>query len=223
MTKASVFSLTNLLCPHIEKANIWYKLAIPPIVWVACTLFKLCQGASLFLCSKFFAIGTSTASGIIGDVVKTVNKELRHEISSPTRHKLQLIMAPFREFSRLPGILGAIDGTYFHIRKPNDNPKDYFYFKSEGFTMQCHAVVDRSKKFIDISVGMPGSTNDALQLRRSMLYQKATTTNLFDSAKCCRRICAVLGRWQGVPHPTLADYSVPWHARGLEVCSRDVI
>lgn len=182
MTKSSVFSLTNLLRPHIEKQNTRYRLAIPPIVRVACTLFKLCQGASLLLCSEFFAIGTSTVSGIIRDVVKAVNDELRHEIAWPTGNRLQMIIAQFREFSGLPGIVGAIDGTHFHIRKPNDSPEDYFYFKSGGFTMQCQAVVDRSRKFIDISVGMPGSTNDARQLRRSMLYHKATTTNLFDPA-----------------------------------------
>lgn len=42
--------------------------------------------------------------------------------------------------------------------------------------------MDRKKRFIDVFVGMPGSTNDARQLRRSMLYHKAITTNLFDAA-----------------------------------------
>lgn len=182
MTKSSVFSLTTLLRPHIEKQNTFYRMAIPPIVRVACTLFKLCQGASLLLCYEFFAIEVSTASGIIRDVVKAINDELRHEISWPTGNRLRLNMAQFREFSGLPGIVGAIDGTHFHIRKPNDSPEDYFYFKSGGYSMQCQAVVDRDRKFIDISVGMPGSTNDARQLRRSMLYQRATTTNLFDPA-----------------------------------------
>lgn len=180
MTKSSVFNLTNLLRPHIERRNTHYRLAIPPVVRVACTLFKLCQGASLLLCSKFFAIGTSTTSGIIRDVVKAINDELRGEISWPSGNRLQMSMGQFREFSGLPGVVGAIDGTHFHIRKPNVSPEDYFYFKSGGFTMQCQAVVDRSKKFIDISVGMPGSTNDVRQLRRSMLYHKAITNTLFD-------------------------------------------
>ena len=124
----------------------------------------------------------STAWGIIREVVKVVNDELCHEIYWPTRNRLQLVMVQFREFSRLPGVVGAIDRTHFHIRKPNDSPKDYFYFKFEGFTMQFQAVVDRSRKFIDIFFGMRGSTNDARQLRRSMLYQKASTTLLFDPA-----------------------------------------
>lgn len=91
-------------------------------------------------------------------------------------------MGYFREFSGLPGVVGAIDGTHFHIRKPIDSPEDYYYFKSGGFTMQCQAVVDKARKFIDLSVGMPGSTNDARQLRRSMLYEKATSSNLFNPA-----------------------------------------
>ena len=122
MTKASVFSLTNLLQRHIERQDTHYRLAIPPIVRVAYTLFKLCQGASLLLCSEFFAIGTSTTSGIIRDVVKAVKDELRGEISWPTGNKLQVNMAQFREFSGLPGIVGAIDDTHFHIRKPNISP-----------------------------------------------------------------------------------------------------
>jgi hypothetical protein len=45
--------------------------------------------------------------------------------------------------------------------------------------MQCQAVVDKKNKFIDLSIGMPGSTNDSQQLCRSMLYHRATTGNLF--------------------------------------------
>lgn len=199
MTKASVFSLTNLLRRHIERQDTHYRLAIPPIVRVACTLFKLCQGASLLLCSEFFAIGTSTTSGIIRDVVKAVNDELRGEISWPTGNKLQVNMAQFREFSGLPGIVGAIDGTHFHIRKPNISPEDYFYFKSGGYTMQCQAVVDRDRKFIDLSVGMPGSTNDARQLRRSMLYHRATTTALFNPSEAVEGFVPYLVGDKGYP------------------------
>lgn len=49
--------------------------------------------------------------------------------------------------------------------------------------MQCQAVVDRHKRFLDVSVGMLGSTNDMRVLRRSSLYHLATTTNqLFNVA-----------------------------------------
>jgi hypothetical protein len=46
-------------------------------------------------------------------------------------------MEDFREWCGLPGVVGAIDGTYFDIRKPHHSPKDYFNFKSGGYSMQC--------------------------------------------------------------------------------------
>ena len=45
--------------------------------------------------------------------------------------------------------------------------------------MQYQAVVDKTKKLIDLSVGMHRSMNDSWQLRQSMLYYRATTANLF--------------------------------------------
>jgi hypothetical protein len=182
MTKAALISLSNLLRPHIERVNTNYRAAIPPVARVACSLFKLTQGASLLIVFEFFAVGKSTASGMVRDFVRAVNIQMRHEISWPTGHRLRSGMEEFQDFSGLPGVVGAIDGTHFDVRRPTISPEDYFYFKSGGYTMQCQAVVDKSKKFIDLSVGMPSSTNDSRQLRRSMLYVKATTTTLFSPA-----------------------------------------
>ena len=86
----------------------------------------------------------------------------------------------FKEYCGLPGIVGAINGTHFAIWKPYASPKDYYYFKSEGYSVQAQVVVDRHKQFFDISIGMPSSTNDVRVLHRSALYTLATTTNLFD-------------------------------------------
>jgi hypothetical protein len=76
-------------------------------------------------------------------------------------------MEDFREWCDLPGVVGAINGTHFDIRKPHHLLEDYFYFKSGGYSMQCQAVVDREKHFLDVYVGMPGSTNDCRMLKRS--------------------------------------------------------
>ena len=49
--------------------------------------------------------------------------------------------------------------------------------------MQCQAVVDKHKRFIDVSMGMLRNINDMRVLRHSSLYCLATTTNqLFDVA-----------------------------------------
>jgi hypothetical protein len=47
--------------------------------------------------------------------------------------------------------------------------------------LNCLAVVNSNKRFLDLYLGMSGSTNDACVLRRSSLYHKAIHNNLFDS------------------------------------------
>jgi hypothetical protein len=76
--------------------------------------------------------------------------------------------------------VGAIDCTHIHIEKPAIGAEDYFYFKCGGYTLNCQAVVNSRKRFLDLYLGMSGSTNDTRVLRRSTLYCLAMHGNLFD-------------------------------------------
>ena len=89
-------------------------------------------------------------------------------------------MNAFQEFCGLLGIVGAIDGTHIHIWKPYVGPEDHFYFKTSGYTIQLQAVVDRSKRFLNLFIGMLGSTHNSKVLHRSALYQQAKSGTLFD-------------------------------------------
>jgi hypothetical protein len=183
LTKESVFRMADMLSPYVQKQDTRFHHAIPAMVKVAVTLYKLCQGASLLICSEQFALGKSTICETVQDIVRAVNVHFRQEIAWPSGNRLLQCMADFKDWCGLPGVVGVIDGTHFHIKKPSIGPEDYYYFKSGGFTIQYQAVVDRYKRFLDLSVGMPGSTNDVRVLRWSSLYRLATTTNqLFDIA-----------------------------------------
>jgi len=80
----------------------------------------------------------------------------------------------------LSGVVGAIDGTHIPISKPKHFPIDYYYFKSRGYTLNCQLVVDSDKRFLDLYLGMLGSTNDFCMLRRSSLYDMAMCCNILD-------------------------------------------
>lgn len=89
MTKPTVFSLAELLTPHVQKKDTNYRLAIPVVIRMACTLFKLTHGTSLFICSEFFAIGKSTVCNILRDVMHAINDTLGHNLSWPTSDRLR--------------------------------------------------------------------------------------------------------------------------------------
>jgi hypothetical protein len=79
MTKRAMFSLAEMLCLQIQRRDTRYRLAIPVLVRVCCTLFKLAQGCSIFICSELFAVGKSSVSQMLRDTVYAVNETLRHE------------------------------------------------------------------------------------------------------------------------------------------------
>jgi hypothetical protein len=69
MMKRAVFSLAEMHHPQIQKRDTRYRLAIPVLVKVCYTHFKLVQGCSIFICSELFAIGKSTVSKMLRDTV----------------------------------------------------------------------------------------------------------------------------------------------------------
>jgi hypothetical protein len=85
-------------------------------------LYKLVHGASLLICSKQFAIGISTLSGSLRDVIHAVNIYFREEIQFPQGNRLLNVMRDFEDFCGLPAVAGVIDGSHIHIRKPYQGP-----------------------------------------------------------------------------------------------------
>jgi hypothetical protein len=179
-TKAVLFGLISLLAPHCERQDMKYRKAVLVRVKVACALYKLVQGASFLVCSEFFAIGQSTISVCLRDVVHAVNLEFMSKFSFPRGNRLCNVMNSFQDFCGLSAVAGAIDGTHIHVRKPSLGPEDYFYFKNSGYTIQMQAMVDKWKRFLDVTVGMPGSTYDSRVLCRSALYAQAEIGTLFE-------------------------------------------
>jgi hypothetical protein len=216
MTKPAVLALSDLLGPHVKRQDTKYRLAIPALVRVALTLFKLTQGASLLVCSEMFAVGKSTCYAIMRGTVRAINEVLRHEISWPTGERLRQTQYDFQQLCGLPAVAGAIDGTHINISRPRYGAEDYFYFKSGGYSLNCQAVVDSKKRFLDLYLGMPGSTNDARVLRRSTLYHLGMSGELWDARNSIEGFSPyLLGdsgypllSWLMVPHRNTRNFIV---------------
>ena len=119
LTKPTVFALADLLRPSIRKKDTRYRLAVQVVIRVACCLFKLTHSASLFICSEMFAIGKSTVSSILRDVVHAINDTLKHELTWPTGDRLRQTQENFYDLCGLLAVVGAIDGTHISISNPN--------------------------------------------------------------------------------------------------------
>ena len=145
--------------PHIIKRNTKFREAMPVKIRVVAAIFKLVQGSNLNVVSEMFAIGPSTISKVLREVVTAVNIAFKDEIRWPNNARALQNMVAFKDYCGLPSIIGAIDGTYFSISRPSHCAEDDYYFKSNGYSIVCQAVVDREKRFLDLFVGLHGSVN----------------------------------------------------------------
>jgi hypothetical protein len=171
MSKESVFDLCSALKPYIERRDTRYRCAIPVEIRVIAALYKLAQVVNILTCSEMFAIGCSIVGRAIRKVVNAVNIVFRSQISWPQGEQLLQVMSDFKTWCHMPGAVGALDCTHIHIVKPRIlYPKDYYYYKMNGYSIIAQAVVDSKKRFIDLFVGMPSSTNDSRTLCRSGSY-----------------------------------------------------
>jgi hypothetical protein len=112
-------------------------------------------------------------SKMLRDTVCAVNDTLRHELTWPNGQKLLECQLRFRDLCGMIGLVGAVDGMHIAISKPTSRAEDYYYFKSGRYSLNCQAVVDSQKRFMDLYLGMRGNTNDSCVLHRSSLYHLA--------------------------------------------------
>jgi hypothetical protein len=85
-----------------------------------------------------FAIGKSTVSMVLREVVHAINDCLQHEISWLNEERLLETQAAFQTLCGLHAVVGAIDVTHMiSISKSKFGPADYFYFKSGRYALNC--------------------------------------------------------------------------------------
>lgn len=97
----------------MKKQDTKHRKAIPVIVQVYCTLYKLLQRTSILLCSNRFALGVTIVCEILKDVMKAINVIFRHEMEWPTGNWMLKVMAQFERYCSLLEVVRVIDDTHF--------------------------------------------------------------------------------------------------------------
>ena len=60
----------------------------------------------------------------------------------------------------IPQVIGCVDGTHIAIKKPMENPHDYFCYKMK-YSLNCQAICNEKGIFTNVEVCWPGSVHDA--------------------------------------------------------------
>lgn len=122
--------------------------------------------------ANLFGISRSTAWSIVKRVTLWLISIGHEYVKWPSREEIAQNMATMEAKTKMPGILGCIDGSHIRIKAPVSNKEDYFNRK-HSYSILLQGVVNTKKKFINVFCGEPGSLHDSRLLRRSDLYKDA--------------------------------------------------
>ena len=111
----------------LTRQNTVLRNCLTPEKVLACGLLRLAHGNSYETIGPALNVGRTTAIEACQDVVEALY-DLRNEyIEFPTTvAETMRCIETFTDKSRLPNIVGAIDGTHIKIVAPRDSAVDYF-------------------------------------------------------------------------------------------------
>lgn len=173
MSRNSFDLLLNILRPYIQRENTRLRPCISPERVLAIALYRLAHGGTYENAGVAMNIGKTTAYEAFWDVVDRLHEIRGEYIKFPTTAaETATEIATFQDYSDLPNIAGAIDGTHIKIKRPRQSGHDYFS-RYHQYDVVTQGIVNGRMIFLDVVTGFPGSMHDARVLRNTAIYTKA--------------------------------------------------
>ncbi|XP_025155756.1 protein ALP1-like [Harpegnathos saltator] len=146
---------------------------IPVRVQLLSTIWFLATPDSFRSISEKFNF-KSSLHDCVCRVVKALNIIAKEVIKWPTGEKLEITKEKFMNLGQtpMPGIVGAIDGCFIFIKKPNIE-EFAIHYKSRKlqYAIVLQAICDADLHFVDCFASYPGSVGDYRIFRNSDIYQ----------------------------------------------------
>ena len=147
ISRKTFWMLVTVCEAHLVCAQTKCQSCLPPEKVLAVGLYRLAHGATYQVCADTFNSGKTTTFEAFFDVVSILNAVKNNYVRFPTKlESKKTTIATFMNRSKLPNILGAINGTHIKIKASQSNKKDY-YSRYQQYDIVCQGVVDGNMTF----------------------------------------------------------------------------
>ncbi len=172
LDRDAILWLTALLDEDIRSAT-GRSRAIPSELEVLVFLDYLASSSLQRVISHQINCDQASVSRIVSRVSAALNRRIGQFISFPrSERERQAIVTGFYNYPttgnpRMPGVIGAIDGTHIELEVvPAENEPDFVNRKGRH-SINVQLVCDHNGRFLNCFANFPGSSHDASILRAS--------------------------------------------------------
>jgi len=110
---------------------------------------------------------------ITHDFCEAIAKRATEFIKFPeTEQEVLQSIRLFTNKSPFPQVVGAIDGSHIALKTVPVNERIEYFNRKQDYSIMIQGVADASFKFLDVSMGYPGSIHDARIFRLSKLQRE---------------------------------------------------
>ena len=181
MGRHTFMYVCNQLRPYIKRKSTILREPISVEKRVAVTIWRLATNVEYRTIGHLFGISRASVCCIVQEVCKEIVHVLMPKyIKWPKGDEIQDIVDVFEHKWGYPQCGGAIDGSHIPIIAPQQFHTDFFNRKG-WHSIILQGVVDGKYRFMDITVGWPGSVHDARVFTNSDIYHMGQDDGLFSS------------------------------------------
>ena len=145
MKHSTFLAIVELVRPRLEKRDTQLRKAIPIEKRVGVALWRLSNGNSFRCIEKTFGVGKSTAVEITAEFCRELFRIAHLFIKFPkNREQTAEAIVKFKNDyrSKIPQVVGAVDGTHIPIQTPYIEEKADYYSRKQKYTVSQQDLVD---------------------------------------------------------------------------------
>ena len=137
------FSIANVE-PYITLQNTTWRDSLPSRVRLIAFLYHICQGNNYLTVGNAFAIGVSTVGKCIRQVTSAILRHMyRVYICLPRGEEATQNSNAWERRTRIPSIMGALDGTHISIRRPANCDGDVYFNRKSSYSINVQGYNNR--------------------------------------------------------------------------------
>ena len=146
---------------------------------VAIALYYLKDQGSMQITSNTFGIARCTVGQVIQEMCGILTKDLGPEFIKFPIEKDEVLesVSQFQQRFDFPQVIECIDGIHIPTKQPPENAHDYYSYNL-CYTLNCQAICNAFRQFINIEVKWPGGVHDAQVFGNCDIQKGFTSKNL---------------------------------------------